>query len=178
MLNAVLIAVGVLLALLLVVLLLAAFKPSTFRLERTRRIDAPPEQVYDLVADFRKWTQWSPWEKLDPEMTRTYSGAEQGVGAVYEWEGNSKVGAGRMEIVEAVHPSRVGLKLDFLRPMKSTNRTDFTLEPHVGATDVTWAMQGPNPYMFRVMQTFTSLDQMIGKDFEKGLADLDAAARG
>ena len=121
----------------------AATKPDTFRVERTKRIQAPPERVFALINDFRRWGAWSPYEKLDPAMKKVQSGAASGVGAVYEWAGNRKAGEGRMEIVDASAPSKVRIKLDFYKPFEGHNVAEFTLEARGGTTNVTWAMYGP-----------------------------------
>jgi uncharacterized protein YndB with AHSA1/START domain len=158
------------------VLIYAATKPDTFRIQRAMSVNAPPEKVFALINDFRRWTVWSPWEKMDPALQRTYSGTASGQGAVYAWEGNRKVGAGRMEITDAPSPSKVTIKLDFLRPFEAHNIAEFTLEPKGDATTVTWAMHGPNLFVGKVMSIFVDMDRMIGKDFETGLANLKAAA--
>jgi hypothetical protein len=158
------------------VLVIAALKSNTFRIARSTRIGAPAEKVYPFIADFHRWTAWSPWENLDPALKRSYSGADQGIGAVYAWEGNNKVGAGRMEITEATASSRVALNLDFLRPFRASNTVVFTLEPDADGTLVTWNMQGHLPYMAKVMHTLMNVDKMVGKDFEKGLAGLKSAS--
>ena len=168
-----LIAVVVLLA---AVLGLAASKPDTFRVERATNIKAPPEKVFTLISDFHNWGAWSPWEKMDPAMTRAHSGAASGKGAVYEWEGNSKVGKGRMEITDTAPPSKVTIKLDFLKPFEAHNTAEYTLEPKGDATRLTWAMYGPSPFLSKVMQVFVSMDSMVGKDFETGLANLKSIA--
>lgn len=162
----------VLLALIVGVLGYATTQPDSFRVQRTEKIDALPEVVYAQLIDFHKWEAWSPWEKLDPTMTRTYGGAESGVGATYAWEGNSDVGAGTMEIIGADPFSRVQVKLDFIEPFEGHNQTVFTLVPNGASTDVTWMMEGPSPYLTKVMTVFMSMDKMIGKDFESGLANL------
>ncbi|HEV8269019.1 MAG TPA: SRPBCC family protein, partial [Thermoanaerobaculia bacterium] len=129
-------------------------------------------------TDFHKWEAWSPWEKIDPTMKRDIGGAPSGKGAVYAWEGKGKAGAGRMEITD-VSPSKVSIKLDFLKPMKSSNTVDFTLRPQndpAPATNVTWEMNGPMLFAGKVMSLFFDMDKMVGKDFEAGLANLKAAA--
>lgn len=166
----------ILLVAIVVVLVLAARKPAGFRIERATSIKAPPDKIFALINDFRNWRAWSPWERMDPNLRRSYGGAERGEGAVYEWEGNSKVGKGRMEIVEAPPPSRVAIKLDFLKPFEAHNMGEFLLEPKGDSTSVIWATYGPSPYMSKVIGTFINIDDMIGRDFEKGLADLKAAA--
>jgi hypothetical protein len=170
-----------------VVLILAAQKPNEFRIERGAVIQAPPERIFPLIDDFHQWQAWSPWEGRDPELKRTYEG-ERGQGAVYAWDGNRNVGAGRMEIVNSRAPSNVVIKLDFLKPFEAHNTAEFTMLPRGGAanaggnvstnvgTDVTWAMHGPAPLVHRVMQVFMNMDRMIGKDFEAGLANLKQAA--
>ncbi|MNX85021.1 Polyketide cyclase / dehydrase and lipid transport [compost metagenome] len=130
--------------------------------------------LYAQISDFHRWADWSPYEKLDPAMKKTYRGSASGVGAIYEWEGNDKVGQGSMEIVEAVPGSKVVTKLNFIKPFQANNVAEFTLEPKGDATHVTWAMRGSNPYMAKVMGIFFDMDKMIGKDFEAGLANLKA----
>jgi uncharacterized protein YndB with AHSA1/START domain len=169
--------IGIIVVVALVALLVTAgFQPDTFRVQRATRIDAPPEKIFALINDFHRWGSWSPYEKLDPDMKRSYSGADSGTGAVYEWAGNSKVGQGRMEITEAPAPSRVAIKLDFLKPMQAHNVATFTLEPEGGATNVTWAMDGPTPYMAKIVHLFMNMDRMVGRDFETGLSNLKAVA--
>ena len=160
------------------VLLLAALKPREFSVERRARIGAPAAAVHSHLADFRRWAAWSPWEHIDPTMQRSFSGASSGRGAVYEWRGDGKAGAGRMEILEAPAPHKVVIRLDFIKPLRSTNRTEFTLVPQAEATEVQWLMRGPNAFMTRVMTVFVSMDKLVGKDFEAGLAKLKAVAEG
>jgi hypothetical protein len=151
----------------------AATKPDTFRVERTVSINAPAEEIHAHISDFHGWNAWSPYENLDPAMKRTFSGAASGQGAVYEWNGNGKAGAGRMEITEAT-PSRVTIQLDFTRPFESHNIAEFTLDPQGESTNVTWAMHGPNHYLGKVMGVFFNMDKMVGEDFEAGLVNLKA----
>lgn len=165
-----------LVAVVVIILGMALTKPNSFRLQRSAHIGAEPGKVFALLDDFRAWTAWSPWEKLDPALRRTYGGAASGVGATYAWEGNKKVGSGRMEIVEAAPPSRLLLKLDFLTPFEAHNMTEFTLTPERNGTTLTWTMYGPNNFMSKLMQVFISMDAMVGKDFEAGLANLKAQA--
>ncbi len=166
----------VIVVLIAVVLGLAATKPDTFRVQRATTIKAPAAKVYALIDDFRQWGQWSPWEKLDPDLKRTFSGAASGKGAVYEWTGNNKVGAGRMEITEPTPPNKLVIKLDFIKPFEGHNIAEFTLEPQADATQLTWVMHGPTPFVSKLMQVFVSMDSLIGKDFEAGLANLKALA--
>jgi Polyketide cyclase / dehydrase and lipid transport len=172
MLKTVVIIVVVLIVAVAAVLAYATTKPDTFRVQRSASIKAPADKIFPLINDFHSWAAWSPYEKLDPELKRTYSGAPSGKGAVYAWEGNNKVGAGRMEIVDAPPPSKVAIKLDFLRPFEAHNTAEFTLAPAGDATTVTWAMDGQNLYVGKVMSIFVDMDDMIGKDFATGLANL------
>jgi len=157
------------------VLVYATTRPDALHVQRAARIKAPPEKIVPLISDFHSWTAWSPYEKVDPAMKRTYSGAASGKGAVYEWEGNSQVGQGRMEITET-SPSRVTIKLDFVKPLEGHNIAAFTLIPQGDATNVAWTMDGPTPYIGKVIGVFVDMDHMIGKDFETGLANMKAIA--
>jgi uncharacterized protein YndB with AHSA1/START domain len=165
--------IAVLLALAIaVVLILASRKPDTLRVQRTAAIKAAPEKIFPLIADFHQWRAWSPYEDRDPNLQRTYSGANSGRGAVYEWNGNKNVGSGRMEILEAPAPQKVVIKLDFLKPFEAHNTAEFTVVPQGDTTNVTWLMHGPAPFMSKVMQVFMNMDNMIGRDFATGLANL------
>jgi carbon monoxide dehydrogenase subunit G len=158
------------------IFLLALTKPSTFRVERSTTIAAPPEKIAALIDDFHQWNSWSPWAQLDPKMKTTYSGPTSGVGSVYEWEGNGKVGKGRMEILSA-EPTKTTIKLDFLKPFEGHNTTDFVLEPQGSDTRVNWIMNGPIKFFpGKVMSVFTTMDKAIGPDFDKGLTNMKAAA--
>lgn len=163
-------------ALLLIILGLAAMQPSSFGVKRIIAIKAPPEKIAALITDFHNWGAWSPWEHIDPKLQRTFSGAASGKGAVYNWSGNKDAGIGRMEITEAASPARNVIKLDFAEPIESHNRTEFTLQPQGEMTSVTWDMSGPMPFISKIMSVFVSMDKMIGKDFEKGLANMKAVA--
>ena len=157
------------------VLVVASTRPPTFRIERSIRIAAPMLQVAEQIDDFRAWQKWSPWENIDPSLQRTFSGADAGVGAIYEWDSKGKAGAGRMEITEMrAGPERglISIKLDFVKPLKASNTAEFTLTPTDAGTDLTWAMFGPSPLISKVMGLFFDIDKMVGKDFEAGLAAL------
>lgn len=158
------------------VLVAAAFRPDAFRIERSIRIKAAPETIFAFIDDFRRWTAWSPWEKLDPALKRDYSGATSGKDAAYAWEGNGKVGQGRMAIVESVPCSKIRIKLDFIKPFEAHNMAEFTLRPDADGTEVHWVMHGPQPYLSKLMGLVFNMDRMIGKDFETGLANLKSAA--
>ena len=149
---------------------------AEFLVERSTVIDASPDVVQPLLDDFRKWQSWSPWEDVDPDLKRTYSGPDSGVGASYAWEGNRKAGSGQMVITESVPGSKVVLDLTFLKPFKAENVTTFILEPNGAGTTVRWQMTGKNNLFFRIVGVVFPMDKMVGKDFEKGLAQLKAAA--
>ena len=174
------IAVFVILAAVAVLLAVVATRPDQFRIERSTTIAAPPEVIFPLVSDFHQWARWSPWEKLDPAMKKTFSGA--GVGAVSAWEGNSKAGAGRMTMTESKPSERVAIQLEFFRPMRATNLTDFTFKPTASGAAVNWSMSGHNAFMAKAFGLFMNIEQMVGKDFEEGLASLkrlsEAEAKG
>lgn len=169
--------IGLIVALVIAgVLILAATRPDTFRVQRATTIQAPPQKVFEFINDFNRWSVWSPWEKKDPAMKRTLGAATSGKGATYAWEGNKEVGQGSMEIAESAPPSRVAIKLDFVKPFEAHNMVEFTLEPKGEATAVTWSMQGRTPYFAKIIHVFLDMDSMVGKDFEAGLASLKAAA--
>jgi hypothetical protein len=163
-------------ALIAVALLYAATRPDTFRVQRSIRINATPEKIAPLVHDFHQWEKWSPWEKIDPALTRTYSGAANGQGAVYAWAGNKDIGQGRMEVLEAASPAKVLIKLDFITPFEAHNLVEFTLVPEGNATMVTQAMYGPSPFISKVMGLVFSMDKMVGGKYEEGLQNLKALA--
>ncbi len=161
--------------LVLILLAVAAMQPASYKVQRAITIKAPPEKIIPLISDFHNWPQWSPWENLDPNMKRTFSGAPQDLGAVYAWEGDKNVGAGRMEVV-SLTPTSVGIKLDFLSPQEASSVTDFTLEPKGDSTTVRWTMSGDTNFMAKMMTVFVSMDSMIGPAFESGLAKMKTAA--
>lgn len=148
---------------------------AEFEITRSIVVDVPRERVHALVDDFREWVQWSPWEDLDPELQRSYSGSETGSGARYEWSGNKKVGSGRMTI-EASAPERIDLTVEFVSPWKAVNPTTFLFEPAGEATRVTWRMKGNNRGLMAVFAKLFSIEKAVGADFERGLAKLKAAA--
>jgi hypothetical protein len=154
----------------------AATRPNTLTVQRSATIASPAERIYPHLDDFHRWGAWSPWEKLDPELKRTFSGAESGPGAVYAWQGNKKVGEGRMEILESDAPSRLRIQLDFLKPFEAHNTTILALAPDGGGTRVSWTMNGSKNFPFKLMGIFMNMDNMIGADFERGLANLKTVA--
>jgi uncharacterized protein YndB with AHSA1/START domain len=158
------------------VLVYAATRPDVFQVRRTANIKAPPEKIFPLINDFKSWTAWSPYEKKDPAMKRTYGQVTSGKGATYAWAGDRNVGSGSMEILDAPAPSRVTIKLDFKSPFEAHNVADFTLQPADGGTNVSWSMQGPTPFFGKILHVFVDVDKMVGRDFEAGLANLKAIA--
>ena len=157
-------------------LIFAGAQPDAFRVQRTATIEAPADKVFAQINDFHNWRAWSPWEGLDPDLKRNYAGASSGKGAVYEWEGNAKVGQGRMEIVESLPSAKIAIKMDFIKPFAGHSTVEFSLAPQGGATLVAWTMQSPVPYMMKIMHLFVDMDKMLGKNFEDGLAKLKTAA--
>ena len=157
-------------------LILAAAKPDSFRIERSINIKALPEKIFPLIIDFHHMNTWSAWEKIDPAMKRSFSGAESGKGAMYAWDGNKEIGQGSMEILEATASSKVLIKIDFYKPFEAHNMVEFTLLPHAEATTVSHAMYGSSPYLSKLMSLVFSMDKMVGSKFEEGLASLKAAA--
>jgi hypothetical protein len=139
-------------------------------------IPAPQFVVFTQVNDFHNWEKWSPWAKLDPTMKLTIDGEPAGVGAKYAWTGNGKVGEGRMAITDSRPNERVAIKLEFLRPFAATNTTEFAFRPEGGSTHVTWAMTGEKNFVSKACGLIMNMDKMIGRDFEKGLAQLATAS--
>lgn len=169
--------IGIIVVVLIVALLVfAATKPDMFHVQRAASIKAPREKIFALINDFRRWGSWSPYEKLDPTMKRTFSGPASGKGAVYEWDGNRHVGKGRVEITDTSPPSKVRITLDMVKPFEAHNLVEFTLEAKGHSTNVTWAMDGRTAYIGKVMHIFFSMDSMVGKQFEEGLANLKTIA--
>ena len=167
----------ILLAVLIVAILAyAATKPDTFEVRRSASIKAPAEKIFAIINDYHNWDRWSPWNKHDPEMKKTVSGAPSGKGAVYEWAGNRMVGKGRIEIIDSVPSSKITMKLDMTEPMEANNIAEYTLEPKGEMTNVTWALRGACPYMSKVMGLFMNVDKMVGGAFEEGLASLKTLA--
>jgi hypothetical protein len=167
----ILIAIAVLIA---AVLVFASTRPNKFEIVRSATINAPGERIIPLLNDPREHLKWSPFEK-DPNAKRVYSGALQGKGSVYEWDGNREVGAGRVSILD-VTPSRVLMDLQMTRPFKCHNQVEYTLTPAGGGTTVSWAMRGPQPLIAKVMSLFINCDKMVGSQFDQGLAKLKTLA--
>ncbi len=174
MLKIILIVLAVIAVAVIALLIYASTRPDSFRVQRSITIRAPAERIFPEVNDLRVQQSWSPWEAKDPAMKRSYSGEQSGKGAKYEWQGNKQVGEGRMEIVESTPPTKVLMKLDFIKPFPANNMAEFTLEPKGDTTVVTWAIYGPSPFMSKLMGVFMNIDTMIGKEFDTGLANLKA----
>jgi polyketide cyclase/dehydrase/lipid transport protein len=154
------------------VLLAAATRPNEFRVQRTASIQAAPEKIFPHINDLRRFNTWNPFEKKDPNLKGSYSGAASGAGAAYAFEGNKDVGRGRIEITGSSPGSEVRMKLDFLSPFEAHNFVEFTLRPKGDSTSVTWAIHGPMPFVSKLFSMFCDMDAMIGKEFEQGLAEL------
>jgi uncharacterized protein YndB with AHSA1/START domain len=161
---------------LVVLLCLAALKPDQMHVERSLDIAAPPATVFAIVNDFHRFPEWSPWQDLDPAMKADFSGAPSGVGAVYHWAGNDKAGEGRMTIVESVPNTHIGIRLDFIKPFASANRSAWELTPSSSGTQVTWSFDGRNAFIMKVMEMFMDMDKAIGDEYAKGLGNLKRLA--
>jgi hypothetical protein len=165
-----------LVAALAVLLMVAASRPDILRVQRSASIKAPPDRIHPLINDLRSFNTWNPYEKKDPNMKGRYRGPESGPGAGYDFEGNKDVGKGSIQIVESAAPRTVTMKLDMIEPFEGHNIVEFTLLPRGDTTEVTWAMQGPSPFLAKVVGVFFDMDRMIGRDFEAGLANLKSVA--
>jgi hypothetical protein len=159
-------------AVLVIFLIIVALRPSEYRVTRSLAINAPPDAVFPHVNELKKWEAWNPWGKIDPNMKLTYDGPPSGVGASYAWDGNSEVGAGKSTIVASQPNESVRFKLEFFKPMAGVSDSLFTFKPQGSQTEVTWAMTGKNSFVAKAFCLFMNLEQMIGGQFEKGLADM------
>jgi carbon monoxide dehydrogenase subunit G len=163
-------------AVIVLLVVVVATRPSDFRVTRSTTISAPPAVVFAQVNDFHNWDGWSPWARMDPEMKATYAGPAAGTGAVYSWVGNSKVGEGRMTIMES-HPSDlIRIKLEFIKPFAATNTAEFTFQPQGNQTTVTWNMIGKKNFMIKAMGLVMNMDKTIGGQFDQGLAQMKSVA--
>jgi hypothetical protein len=167
---------AIVIALIAVLVLVVATRSSHLHVERSATMEAAPDMVFPLINDFHAWSSWSPWEKLDPDMKREFSGASQGKGAWYGWSGNDQVGVGNMQITDSKPAEQVTILLEFKKPWEATNITTFRLAATPQGTKVTWEMDGDNDFFAKAMSLVMDMDQMIGKDFEAGLANLAALA--
>jgi hypothetical protein len=158
--------------LIVLILIIGAFQSAEFKVQRSATMDAPASAVFSQVNDFHKWVGWSPWEKLDPNLEKTFEGPESGAGSMYSWKGNKKVGRGKMTMLEATPSSRIKIQLDFFEPFAASNIAEFNFAENAGKTDVTWKMTGKKNYMMKVMCMFMNMDKLVGSDFEKGLAGM------
>jgi uncharacterized protein YndB with AHSA1/START domain len=168
------IVVLVVAAIVVVLAIVIAMRPSQFRITRSATIAAPPADVFAQVNDFHRWQEWSPWAKRDPNAKNTYEGNASGTGAIFRWSGNSQVGEGCMTILESRPNELILIKLEFLRPFKATNSAEFTFQPAGKETAVTWSMSGRHQFVMKAFGLFMNMDKMVGGDFEKGLANLNA----
>ena len=157
-------------ALAVVFVIVVALRPAEFRVTRATRMSAPPLDAFAQVNDFHNWEAWSPWAKIDPTMTTTYDGPTAGVGAAYSWVGNSKVGEGRMTLLESRPSDLIRIKLEFVKPFKATNVAEFTFHSEGDQTVVTWSMTGQNNFVSKAFHLLMNIDKLVGGDFEKGLA--------
>lgn len=167
---------GLLVLLLLVLLFQASRQPDHFKVERQLRIQASPETLFALIQDLRQFNRWNPYEKKDPQIQGQYSAQTAGPGARYAWQ-SKEVGEGSLEITELQAPHRVAMRLDFIKPFEAHNQAEFRIEALPGgASQVSWSMTGPSPFVSKLMGVIFNMDRMIGRDFEAGLHDLKALA--
>lgn len=174
--NIVLWILGTIVALVAILAAVASTKPDKMELARSITINAPAERIYPLIANFRRWNDWSPWDKIDPNLERRFDGPEEGPGAHYAWTGNKKVGSGEMKILETTVPTRVLIELHFIVPFEATNSTEFTIKPVGAQSEVTWKMSGPSPLFMRMMGILFSMEKAISKDFDNGLSAMKRVA--
>ncbi len=170
------ITLGIIAGLIVLLLLIVAVRPAAFRVARSGLVRAAPDTAFAIINDFSQWAAWSPYEALDPAMTRTISTPSQGAGASYAWDGNAKAGQGTMTIRESAPPRLIAITLQFTRPFACTNQVRFEIEPSGDGSRVSWIMEGRHGFMGKAMSMFCDMDRMIGKDFEQGLANLDVVA--
>ncbi len=169
MLKKILIALAVIIVVLVIVV---ALQPSEFHIERTATISAPAPVVFAQVNDFHNWDTWSPWAKLDPAMKKTYEGAPAGTGAISTWAGNNQVGEGRATITESRPSDLIRINLEYVKPFAATNTAEFTFKPEGDHTTVTWSLHGRNNFIAKAFGLIMDMDEMVGNQFEKGLASL------
>jgi len=169
MLKKVLLVVG---AILVAILVLAAFQPTDYKVTRMETIAATHAEVFPQVNNFQAWTQWSPWEKLDTNLQKSFEGPQEGEGAIYTWKGDHNVGVGKMAIAKSQTPEKVVINMTFIEPMPGDALVEFDFKPVEAGTLVTWSISGKNNYLSRIMCLFMNMDKMIGSNFEKGLANL------
>jgi Polyketide cyclase / dehydrase and lipid transport len=165
------------LVLIVAVIAYIATRPTDSRIQRSAQINAPAEVVFSIINDLRRWGEWSPYDKRDPNMKKTFEGPSAGPGAVYTWNGNSQVGEGRLTIVESKPGELVSMRLEFSRPFKCDNQVNFRIVPSEGGTRVSWIMDGKNNFMGKFMSLIMDMDKMVGTDFEHGLANLNTVAQ-
>lgn len=152
---------------------MAAAQPNEFRIVRTATIGAPPSEVFPEVSDFHNWEHWSPWAKLDPNAKNTFEGPATGEGAIFAWDGNDKVGAGRMTVLESRPNERLKIKLEFTRPMEDTSTTIFDFKPDGDKTIVTWSMDGRHQNLIgKTICMLMNMDKVVGGQFDTGLTNL------
>ncbi len=173
MLNLIFIAIAVITVAFVIVVVT---RPADFRVTRSTAVSAPAAVVFAQVNDLRQWKAWSPWEKMDPALKRTFEGPSAGTGASYSWAGNKKVGEGRMTIMASRPNDLIRIKLEFLKPFKATHTAEFAFKAEGNQTAVTWSMFGKNNFVAKAFHLFVDFDKMIGVDFEKGLGQMKSVA--
>jgi Polyketide cyclase / dehydrase and lipid transport len=172
-----LLILGIVAVLIVALVVFISTRPGQFRVERSAQVGAPADIVFPLINDFHQWIRWSPFEKFDPKMTKTFEGPPAGPGASYAWNGNNKAGAGRTTILDSKPCQFISIKLEMFRPFACTNQVTFKLAPSAAGTLVSWIMEGKSNFIFKAVSLFMNMDAMVGKDFEEGLANLNTLAQ-
>jgi len=165
-----------LLVVIAVFMLVVAMQPNEFKIQRSTLVSAPASRIYPIISDLHRWDDWSPWSKMDPAMKKSFEGPAKGLGAIYSWEGNDKVGTGRQTITAVTPNERVEIKLEFMKPWQATNTVEFLLREAQDGVQVVWSMSGKNNFMGKAFGLLMNMDKMVGGDFEKGLASLKELA--
>ena len=160
----------------LIIIVVIAGRPDEFVVSRSAAISAPSEKIFPHVNDLRRWEAWSPWAKLDPNVKNAFSGVDSGAGAAMAWEGNRRIGVGKMTITDSQPGEFVHFRLEFIRPFQATNTAEFRFKSEAGGSVVTWTMTGQSNLFFKAFSLVRNCEDLVGKDFEKGLASLKAVA--
>lgn len=160
--------------LLVVLVVITIIQPSEYRVSRTLTMAAPAQDIFAQLNDFHRWEAWSPWAKLDPAAKTSFEGPSAGKGAIFAWSGNSKVGEGRMTLIESTPDSLVRTRTDFVKPFVGSSYSEFKLHPEGNRTTVSWTMFGQNDFIGKAMCLVISMEKVLGGEMEKGLAGIKA----
>lgn len=159
-----------------VLVMLVRKQPDRFTITRSALITAPADAIFPHINNLHQWEPWSPWAKLDPSAKNSFEGPVSGTGAIMHWNGNRKVGAGSMTIIDSRAGDFIRFRLEFLRPFKAINNAEFTFKPEGNQTLVTWSMTGQSNWIGKLMAVIMNCEKMVGDQFEQGLASLKTIA--